>query len=203
MRSLSYARLLTVVLMAFVLGAVVVGCGGDDDGSETNPGAPAGATGDAAGGAAVEAGKQRTEKEIQDEKKNFSTEPPPVSLQQGERSGYNVSKPTIVIARSQSELNSLKKKLKAKGVSTEIAPVDFKTRQAVAVVFPKLPPGTLTQISDIHEEDGKIVVTAVRVEPGKGCPTGKSTNPFSIVETRTMKGTPTLKIQKVNNSPCT
>lgn len=203
MRSLNFARILSLIVVAMALGMFVAGCGDDNsDGSETNPGAPAGATGSEAGGAAIEAGKVRDPKDVENEQKTYSEEPPPVNLQQGERSGYDVSKPTVVIARSNSDLKAMKKKIKASGVSTEIAPVDFKTRQAVLVQFPKLPGGTLTQITDIHEEDGKIVVSTVKLNPGEGCPKGKAGNPFSIVETRAMKGTTKLEIKTINNSAC-
>lgn len=202
MRSLSYARLLSVVLMALVFGVVVAGCGDDDDPAATNPGAPAGATGDAAGGAAVEAGKQRTPEEVQKEKQSYSVEPPPVQLQSADKSGYKVSKPTIVMVRSESELSDIKAKLKTTGVNPEVAPVDFKTRQVVTVVFPKLPAGTLTQVVDIHEAKGKIIVSAVKVTPGKGCAGGKQNNPWAMVETRAMKGETTLTVSEVSNAPC-
>lgn len=203
MRSSNFARFLSIGLLAVAFGLVAAGCGSDNqDMSKTNPGAPAGATGNEAGGFAVEAGKERSQQDIENEKKTYGEEPPPVNLQQGERSGYKVSKPTIVIARSNSELNAMKKKIKAKGVSTAIAPVDFKTRQAVLVQFPKLKPGTLTQISSVNEGDGKIIVKTVKLTPGAGCPKGDATNPFSVVETRAMKGTPTLEVQVVANSPC-
>lgn len=190
----------------FVLAALLLsGCGSDDDnGSKSGAGAPPGATGTEAGGAAVEAGKQRDPEDVEQEKENFSEEPPPVQLQTGDKSGFKVDEPTAVVAQSNKELRSLTKRLYSNGVPKEdVPPVDFKTRQAVAVMMPSQPKGTLMQITDIHEEGGKIQISIVRLLPGKDCPVGDyRPNPYSLVETRKMKGEPVIKVENVRGSAC-
>lgn len=204
MRGIKLSRVLALIACLVLSAFVVTGCGDDDDASKTGAGAPAGATGTEAGGAAVEAGKQRDPKEVAQEKKEFSEEPPPVQLQTGDRSGYIVSKPKVVIIRSNKELKAVTKRLYSRGVNSEtVAPIDFRTRQAVLVQFPKQPKGTLMQIQDIHELNGKIPVRAARLLNGKGCKTADyRPNPYNLVETRIMKGTPVLKIENIRTSEC-
>lgn len=201
MRRDGFLRVFCVLAVLAVFGVAAAGCG-DDDSAQTNAGAPAGATGSEAGGAAVEAGKQRPANEVEQEQKTYGAEPPPVQLQTGERSGYSVSKPSVFVVSSNKELRALQKKLKAPGVESTVVPVDFKNRQVVAVVFPKSPPGTLTQVTNVQEKDGKIVVTAAKITRGEGCEAGKSTNPFALVETRAMDGRPTLKLETTQNGAC-
>lgn len=198
----SLVRTLVIVVAALTFALVLTACGGEQDMSETNPGAPAGAQGSEAGGAAVEAGKQRPSDELEDEKKTYGEEPPPVQLQTGNVSGYKVKKPTVVIVNSKSELNDLRKKLRGPGVHTTVVPVDFKTRQIVAVVLPPSKAGDLLQVVQVNEKNGKIAVQAVRLTPGDGCKDTKPTNPFALVETRKMKGTPTVSFTDTPNSPC-
>lgn len=193
-------RLAMIALSTALLALVAAGCGGNSD--SDSAGAPAGASGDAAGGFAPEAGKQRDPKEVEQEKKNFSQEPPPVQLQSGDRSDLIVNTPTVKIARSQKELNSL---IKQVGIPrSDVAPVDFKSRQVVLVQLPKQPRGTLMQIQDISVQNGVIVAKTALLKPGSGCkkPSYKP-NPFNLVETRKM----TEKTTKVNpndvtSSPC-
>lgn len=192
-----------LVMLTVSLAVFAGGCGDDaNDGSKTGEGAPPGARGSEDGGFAVEAGKQRDPKEVQQEKETFSNEPPPVQLQSGDRSDFKVDKPTVVIARSEKEVNSLIRKLGVK--SKDVAPVDFRTRQAVLVQMPKEPRGTLMQILDVSVREGVIVVRAARIAPGKGCPRPDyRPNPFNFVETRLMKEQKTtLKIEEVPNGSC-
>lgn len=205
MHGKSTLRWIALMIAALAISMFVAGCGGDDnaDGTETNPGAPAGATGNEAGGAAVEAGKIRDPEEVQQEKEAYGDEPPPVFLLSGAFSGWDVDEPTAQIVRSKKELNEVKKKLKDKTVDTStLAPVDYKTRQVIVVQFPKEKGGTLMQVSSVNEEDGKVVVRTVLLPPGKGCPTGKAGNPFHVVETRAMKGDAKIEVETVKGSPC-
>ena len=204
MRVSKISRAITLIAAIALLAFVVAGCGDDNDGSETGAGAPAGATGSEAGGAAVEAGKQRDPKAVEQERKEFSQEPPPVQLQTGDRSGYSVKKPTVVIAQSNKELNSLTKKIYSDGVDKQdVPPVDFRTRQAVLVQMQDLPRGSLMQIQDVHTENGTMVVRVAQLKPGKGCkrPNYKP-NPFNLVETRKMEGAAKVEVEKIQNSPC-
>jgi hypothetical protein len=198
-------RLIALMIAALALALFAAGCGGDDqpEGSETNPGAPAGATGNEAGGAAVEAGKVRDPEEVQQEKETYGDEPPPVFLLSGATSGWNVNKPTAQIIRSKKELNAVKKKLKDATVDTgTLAPVDYNTRQVIAVQFPEEEGGTLMQVSSVNEIDGKVVIKTVLLPAGKGCPKGEAGNPFHVVETRAMKGDPTIEVETVKSSAC-
>lgn len=198
MRINSYVRAVVSAAMILALCLVITGCGDDQpEGSETGKGAPAGATGTAAGGAAVEAGKQRNPKDVENEKKAYGEEPPPVQIAVGQESGWNVGKTTVVAIHSDKELEKYKKKLKSKTSGTEaIVPIDFKTRQLVVVQMPKSPGGTSLQILQVGQDGSKIAVRAIVIEKGKGCEGSGSANPFHVVETRRMTGTP-----KVNFDP--
>jgi hypothetical protein len=197
--------LLVVVAALSVFAAA--GCGSDKPaGSETGKGATAGTPGEEAGGVTVEAGKVRSQKEIDQEKKHFSQEPPPVQILTGSTTGYKVNKPTAIIAQSGTEFKAMKAKHFSNGVPKEtIAPIDFKTRQAVGLFLPKSPKGSELAISDVHQEGDTIVITAVELLPGKGCTTG-SLRPrlFHIVETRKMTNAPNVKIKvtKQKTTPC-
>lgn len=201
----NHARVLFALIGA-VLAIGLTGCGGDDkpSNSETNPGAPPGATGEEAGGFAVEAGKQRDPKDVQEEKENFSPEPPPVQIQTGDTTGYRVNKPTAIFARTQKEFNAMKKEHFSNGVKRQaMAPIDFKTRQITGLFLPSQAKGTLLSITDIHEEDGKVVVKAVLLLRGKGCKTAPyKPRPFHMVETRQLKGEPKVILEKMKSSPC-
>ncbi len=183
---------------------VVVGCGDDNSDTETGKGAAPGATGEEAGGFAVEAGKQRDPKDVAEEKKNFSSEPPPIQILTGEDTGYRVNGPTVVVAQSKSEFKKMVKTHFSHGVKRQdIVPIDYSTRQLVGLFLPQSKPGVLIVITDISEVDARIVVKATRLLPGKGCKTGgKRLHPFHIVETRKMKGTPKPVIVDQRASPC-
>jgi hypothetical protein len=202
MRIKSYTRVLLSGALVLALTLVLAGCG-DNSGTETGQGAPAGATGDQAGGAAVEAGKQRNPADVKNEQQAYGTEPPPVQIDLGESSGWNVAKTTVVVVNSNSELKSVKKKLQSKYSDTsEIVPIDFKTRQLIVLQMPKSPPGTAVQITQVKSGEGTITVEATKITRGKGCKGGRSTNPFHIVETRKLTGTPKLKLSTMANDPC-
>lgn len=202
MRGTTLTRKLALLIAALALAVFVVGCGDDnEDGSKTSEGAAAGATGDAAGGFAVEAGKKRDEKDVEQEEA-YSPEPPPVQLQTGDRSDLNVDEPTLEIARSNAELAKLRKQLGLK--RSEVAAVDFGTRQVVVVQMPSEARGTLMQIQDISVRNGVITARVARVLPGEGCarPDYKP-NPFNMVETRKMTETKTkILVEDVNNGAC-
>lgn len=196
-------RAIVTVVVAVVSALIIAGCGGDDN-AQTGEGAPPGATGGEAGGFAVEAGKQRDSKDLNEEEKAFSEEPAPIQILSGNETGYRVNKPTVVLVQSKKELSELSKTHFSRGVDKQtIAPIDYKTRQLVALVMPESPKGSLVAVTDVHEEDGKIVVEAVRLLPGKGCATGKTKpRPISFVETRQMKGDVKLEITDTRASPC-
>jgi hypothetical protein len=205
----STARSLAVLLLIALIALVVSGCGSSNKSTAstaTGPGATGGAKGDAAGGYAVEAGKIRDPKDVAAEKKHFSAEPPPVQILTGNDTGYYVNKPTVIIAQSNSQWKAMKKKQFAHGIKKqEIAPIDFKTRQAVGLFLPTSPKGSELAITDVHQEGTTVVVTAVKLLNGKGCkaPPGKP-RLFHIVETRKMTGAPNVKI-KINTqktTPC-
>lgn len=190
----------TIMLLALALG----GCGNDEPkGAETGTGAPSGAKGDAAGGAAVEAGKERNPADVENEKRAYGTEPPPVQINVGAASGWKVDKPTLQIIHTNSELNALKKKLRSKLADVDsIVPIDFKTRQLFVVQMPKLPGGSVVQISQVRYAPGNAIVEAVKITPGKGCKTSRTGNPYHVVETRRLEGTARLKLKTMRNDPC-
>jgi hypothetical protein len=199
----SFSRLTFVLAMLAAVCLIAAGCGDNNsDSTKTGAGTPAGTGGNADGGHAVEEGKQRDQKDVQQEKETFSEEPPPVQLQSGDRSDFKVSKPTIVISKSQKELNSVIRKLGVK--KSDVAPVDFKGRQAVLVQMPTEPRGTLMQIQDVSVRNGVITVRVARLKPGEGCKTVKyKPNPFNLVETRAMSETKrAVTVEDVNSSPC-
>lgn len=201
----SRLRSAALMLAALLMLAAFAGCGDDkDSGAETGKGAPPGVTGDEAGGFTVEAGKQRDPKDIAEEKKNFSDEPPPIQILSGDDTGYRVKKPTVVIARTAKEFAAMRKKHFTHGVKREnTAPIDFKDRQIVALFMPEVRKGTLIVIIDVHEAGGGVVVKATRLLPGKGCKTAKfKPHPFHMVETREMKGNPKLQLEDTKSSPC-
>lgn len=203
MRSKFPSSFLVLLVAVFAVGLFAAGCGSDNsDGSASGEGTPAGTSGSADGGHAVEEGKQRDPKAVQQEKETFSQEPPPVQLQSGDRSDFSVSKPTLVIASSQGELNSLIRKLGVK--KADVAPVDFKTRQAVLVQMPTESRGTLMQIQDVSIQNGVVTARVARLTPGKGCGKPKyEPNPFNLVETRKMTETKTaVKVEEIDSSPC-
>ncbi|MGH2958284.1 MAG: hypothetical protein ACRDKE_01660 [Solirubrobacterales bacterium] len=205
MRINSYVRAVLSAAMILALCLVISGCGDDaPEGSETGAGAPAGATGTAAGGAAVEAGKQRNPKDVENEKKEFGNEPPPVQIAVGQTSGWNVNETTTVAIHSDKELAAYKKKLKSKYSGTEaIVPIDFKTRQLIVMQLPKAPSGTSVQILQVSQDGSDIAVRAIKVNKGDGCKSNGSTNPFHVVETRKMTGTPKVSFDEpIKNDAC-
>ena len=203
--------LFLVALMAVSLVAVA-GCGGDDDAASNGSQSAdtSGAT-EATDQASLEEKAKKgqlTEEEAKRiEEENFSEEPPPIQILTNADTGYRVNKPTVVIVQSNSELKALKKKHFSNGVKRqEIAPIGLgpDKRQLVAVIMPQDKAGALVAVNDVHEEDGKIVVTAVRLLPGKGCESlGSKVRPVSWVETRAMEGEPKLVVETQRTSPCT
>ena len=206
---LDLRMLALVALMALSLLAVA-GCG--DDETSTNAGdqtaEATGSTGADDQASLEERAKNGdlTEEEAKKiEEENFSEEPPPIQILTGAETGYRVNKPTAVVVQSKKELAALKKKHFSRGVKREpIAPVGLGERQIVAVYLPQDKGGALVAINDIHEEDGKIVISAVRLIPGEGCTDlGPKVRPFHWVETRAMKGDVDLIVKTQRSSPCT
>lgn len=204
MGKLFNVRWIVVVAIGLATLSSLAGCGNGDDGPQTGPGAPDGATGNAAGGAAVEAGKQRNPKDLANEKKHFSSEPPPIQITSGDDTGYRVDEPTAVVARSKKENIAMIKKHFSRGVKKQsLVETDYRTSQTVGLFMPQRPGGTLITITDVHEEDGKIVVNVTELQVGEGCKTGgKKPRPFQIVETRKMKGDAVVSLKKQTDSPC-
>lgn len=203
-KQFSYRVVLMLVALAMV-GGVLAGCGSDnnDSGSQTGAGAPDGATGDAAGGAAVEAGKQQTPAEKEAQAKNFDNEPPPVQIQSGLTSGIKVNSPKAVVVTSQKQENALRKKIYSDGSKKEEwAPTDFKTRQLVVLIMPQVSKGSQVAITGISSNGKVIKVKAVELTRGDGCKAGSKTNPWQAVETRVMPGTTTVEMSKQQSSPC-
>ncbi|MBI4898272.1 MAG: hypothetical protein HY827_07875 [Actinobacteria bacterium] len=184
------------------------GCGGDDkpSGTETGKGATAGVPGDEAGGVTVEAGKIRDPKEVEQEKKNFSEEPPPVQILTGSTTGFHVDKATAIVAKTTAEFRAMMKKHFSHGVKKQtIAPIDFKSRQANGLFLPKSPKGSQLAITDVHQEGDTVVISAVRLLNGKGCSTAPGRpRLFHIVETRKMAdATKTqIKLSTQTTTPC-
>jgi hypothetical protein len=202
-KQLSFRLVLALVALALV-GAVFAGCGSDKSPStETGAGAPAGATGSAAGGAAVEAGKQVSPEEKAQQAKNFSKEPPPVQIQAGVTSGYKTDKPKAVVLNSNQAVRAIRKKIYSDGSQRQDwAGTDFATRQLMILVMPHLKNGSESAITDVYT-DGKVIkVKVVEFTPGDGCKSHYKTNPWQVVETRKMPGTPTVVVTKQKASPC-
>ncbi|MBI5309433.1 MAG: protease complex subunit PrcB family protein [Actinobacteria bacterium] len=193
-----------LMLIAVMALGLLAGCGDDDSGTETGKGAPPGVTGDEAGGFTVEAGKQRDPKDIAEEKENFSSEPPPIQILSGDQTGYRVDEPTAIIARSNKEAAAMRKQHFSHGVKKEsIVPIDYTDRQLVGVFMPESKRGVLISITDIYEDDGKVIVKTTRLLPGDGCKTAKTKpRPFHMVETRKMQGQPEVKLEDIEASAC-
>lgn len=202
------ARWATIVVFAVFALFVAGGCGGNNQpsGAKTGPGAKAGVPGNEAGGVTVEAGKVRSPQEIAQEKKHFSQEPPPVQILTGNTTGYLVNKPTVAIAQTTPEFRAMMKRHFSNGVKKQqVAPIDFKTRQAVGLFLPKSPKGSELAITDVHQEGDTVVVSAAKLLAGKNCkfPPGKP-RLFHVVETRKMDGAPKvkIKIKTQKTTPC-
>lgn len=203
LRSLALVALLAASLF------VVAGCGGDDDkssnSSDTNTFQPTEGTSDKAIEEAAKNGELSEEAAKKIEEQNYSEEPPPIQILTGSETGYRVSEPTVIVVQSKKELAALKKKHFSNGVKRqEIAPIGVgDDRQLVALIMPQDKAGALVAINDVHEENGKIVVGAVRLLPGKGCTDlGPKVRPIHWVETREMKGEPELELETQRSSPC-
>jgi predicted small secreted protein len=194
-------RAVLIAALALVAAFVIAGCGDDKNSGSGRDGQDAGQISEAE----IRDGKLRDPKDIENEKKNFSAEPPPVQISTGDKSGINVSKPKLYLVNSTSEMRSLKKDIFSNGVKRQtIAPSDFKTRQVVGLVMPKQPKGTLVIISDVHQVGNSIVVGTVRLLRGKGCSTAPyRPNPYHLVETRKMTANSLkLEIKDSASSPC-
>lgn len=201
MRKRGNLRALAIIIGVLML-ATVAGCGSDDDKTKTGEGATAGATGDAAGGFAVEAGKKRSP---QDAKSDAADpEPPPVQVLVGNETGVRVNEPTVIVVRSEKEFKALEKRQFSKGTDKQsILSTDYKNRQILGLFLPKSPKGTLLTITSVAEENGNIVVKAVKIIPGKGCDVGDYVaRPFHIVETRKMAGTPKIELSDMKQPAC-
>lgn len=189
------ALVLMAVLSLLALG--VAGCGDDNEPKPDNS---------AAGGFTAEAGKVRDPADVAEEKENFEN-PPPVQLLSNNSTGIKVSKPKVEVIRTKKDFNALTKEHFARGIDEQtVIPPNFKDRMAVAVILPKSEPGTLVQIGDIQEKDGKVVVKAVEVVPGKGCSDGKGKGmtfrPINIVETAMMEGEAKLELETQAGTDC-
>lgn len=202
------ARLVAIVVLALAGSALIAGCG-DDDGSKTalgesSPGATAGATGNAAGGAAPEAGKIRDPQDVENEKKNFSDEPPPIQISSGNESELKLDDPKAYIVQSNKELKKMRTDaFNNSKESQSWAATDFKTRQFVGVFMPKSEKGSLIAITDIYQDGDDIVIKVTKLLNGEGCKTGNTRPaPWQVVETRKMTGTPALKVTDQESSPC-
>lgn len=172
MKLRTFACLIVVSLAAFGF----AGCGGNDDDGEIS---------------AVEQSQgkgQQTEEQKKQEAENFSSEAAPVPLMTGDLTGVRVSEPTVYVIHSKKDLDALVKRHNTRGVSGEkSAAVDFETRQAVGVFLPPQKKGTILAVNDVYEQDGTVMVKAVKLLPGKGCGTpADKPRSFSIVETRDM-----------------
>lgn len=184
MRKTGVERFGASALMIFagsVLAALVLaGCGGNKSNGAAEP------------------GKQISPAQQALEKKNFSSEPPPIQISTGDISGFKVAKPTVIVVKDINGFKSLKKRIFSHGVKQDnVADIDFKTRQAVALIMPKLQKGTIIVITDVHQEGNKIVLLVVKMLPGKNCAKPKYTpNPYQVVETRKMTpNTTTIKMK--------
>ncbi len=203
-------RFVLMLLALCIAATALYGCGGDKNdtaNAKTGEGATAGATGDQAGGFAVEAGKKRNQQDVENEKKHFSSEPPPVQVLAGDNTGIIVSKPTAFLVKSQKEYNALMKRHFSHGVQKQpVAPTDWKTRQHIGLFLPKSEKGAIVSVTDVYEntDTGTVVVKATLLTPGDKCGIPKTTpRPFNIVETRKMAATKTkVIIEKQPQSPC-
>lgn len=202
--------MLALVALMAVLLLALAGCGGDDNSSNNTGDQSAestvstGADDEASLMEKAEKGQLTKEEAKKIEEENFSEEPPPIQILTGAETGYRVNEPTAVVVQSKSELAALKKKHFSRGVKREpIAPVGLGERQIVAVYLPQDKGGALVAVNDIHEEDGKIKISAVRLLPGKGCTDlGPKVRPFHWVETRAMEGDVDLEVKTQRSSPC-
>lgn len=204
MRKQTSLRMTLLAAFAVAISLALSGCGDNNDGTATGPGAPDGATGSAAGGAAPEAGKQRSAQDKANEAKNFSKEPPPIQIQSGNESGVKVSKPTAYVVRTTPEMRKLRKRVYSSGSNSQIwVPTDFKTRQFIGVFMPKLSPGALIAITDVYQNGEIIQVKTTELTRGAGCKAGKDKpNPWQVVETRKMTGKPVVVLNVQRASPC-
>jgi hypothetical protein len=176
------------LLVVAVCALALAGCGSDSEEGTPDAGAP---------GATPAASKPTEAKGVQ---------PPPVQLLSGNFTGVKVDKPTVYVLHKQTELTSLlARHADGKGVaSSSLSAGDYNTRQTVAVFLPQTTPGTSLFVDNVSPKDGKIVVKAVVVKPGKGCKIkGKKARPFAIVDTGRMTEKSTkLILSSQPNTPC-
>lgn len=175
------------VLLVAAFTFALAGCGGSD--SEETASGPTGATPAASKPTAAE-----------------GVQPPPIQLLSGNNTGVKVNKPTVYVLHKQRELTELMTRhADGAGVSpASLSAGDYNTRQTVAVFLPQTAVGTSLFIDNVSPENGKIVVKAVKVEPGKGCKLkGKKARPFAIVDTSRMTEKSTkLVLTTQPNTPC-
>lgn len=202
-------RALMLVAATVIVALVLAGCGdkkssGSGGNASGSDGANTAAAGDGGNGA-TEAGKQTSAARKAEEKKNFSSEPPPIQISSGDKTGFSVSKPTALVVKSKNEFKALQRRIFSNGVKNEgLVAIDFRTRQAVVLVMPKLQKGVIVVIVDVHQQGDKIVVAAVKMMPGDNCGTPDfKPNPYHIVETRKMTpNTVVVNVKRNLSSPC-
>lgn len=224
----AYASSRVLATIAVAVMVVASGCGGgsDDDqqpivvtgssGANTDSTATAGAgstsdttqpTGD---GATTSSGNESETSNQQsgsttDSNDGFKAVQTPIQLFVSGTSGVKVSEPTVEVARTASQLASLKRRQVAGTNEPEpSASVNFREkRQAIAVFLPKSEPGTQVMVSGVSTNGKSSRVTAIVFVPAKGCKTsGKgSARPTAWVETARLSGKTSLVVRKVP-APC-
>lgn len=209
------SRSLAAVAATVLALAVLSGCGSTEKKSGTSDGATAAtsSSGSVDGGGTGNSGEtgktgesdgDSGSKSGDSEATTQAPEPPPIQILGGNEMGIHVNEPTIIIASTRKEFNKLKKDLFSGGVEKRpVSSASFPARQIVGVFLPLQRPGVLVQITSVDERGGKIIVGAVRLLPGKGCKTAsRKSRPFHLVETRRMRGAPTLKLEDLNSTAC-
>ncbi|HEV7918628.1 MAG TPA: hypothetical protein VGO97_03540 [Solirubrobacterales bacterium] len=191
-----------IAMLAAASALALFGCGSDSKKESTDSFAvpPAGPTAEATGatGAGVPEGSVET------------PETTVVRIASGNKSGYGVTKPTLLTIRSAAQ----KEKIHARH-SRGVDPVpwqdvDFKPNQMFALFMPESRGGGVTIKSvatryakGAGPDDGQVVVHAIRQIPGDKCLVAAvQSTPFFVVLTRRLPGKPVLDLKTVKRKAC-
>ncbi len=136
---------------------------------------------------------------------SVTSEPPPIQLIGGAKSGVRVSEPTAIVIHDSAALKKLAAQNARGGDKSPLSATDFETRQIVGAFVPKQKAGSQLVISSVQEDTKRdlVIVKAVLLGPGKGCKVGRAGRyPYQIVDTRKMDGKPVLELERGSQSAC-
>lgn len=129
----------------------------------------------------------------------------PIQVYTGAAGSGAVSKSSAYVARSEAQLKSTLTKLGAESASGSISVPNFDSAQLVFVAIPSTQLGTQMTISNVTpKSESKFAVEAVVLPVGAGCKkSSERSSLFTVVQTAKLTGSPSLKLEKRRQSPCT